>query len=114
MKSKKTKATFIALGILSLPFVVSAANPIPFVEPFVGTSDQGLVDSLISIINALLVLAAIAAVVYIIVSGVRYVASQGDERETEQAKRGLIYGIIGIILIILSAAIINFFVANIA
>ena len=74
----------------------------------------GLINTVINIINALLVLAAIAAVVYIIISGVRYFASQGDEDAVAQAKNGLIYGVIGVIIIILSIVILNFFTAQVS
>jgi len=76
-------------------------------------SDKGLVDSIIAVINALLVLAAIAAVVFMIIGGVRYVTSQGDEDAVEQAKNTVIYAIIGIIVIILAAVIVNFFISSI-
>ena len=68
-------------------------------SPLVGIrSNIGVIDTVINIINALLVLAAIAAVVYIIISGVRYFASQGDETAVSQAKRSLLFGIIHLLL----------------
>jgi hypothetical protein len=79
---------------------------------FIGTATR-LVDSIIFIINALLVLAAIAAIVYLIISGVRYITSQGDEQVAEQARRGIIYAIIGVIIILLSFVLINYFVVNV-
>ena len=72
-----------------------------------------LVGSIINIVNALLVLAAIAAIVFIIIGGVRYVTAQGDEDAVEQAKNTVIYAIIGIIVILLAAVIVNFFVAQV-
>jgi hypothetical protein len=77
-------------------------------------TDAGLVDTIINIINALLVLAAIAAIVFVIIGGVRYVTAQGDEDAVAQAKNTIIYAIIGIIIIILAAVIVNFFVAQVA
>ena len=73
----------------------------------------GLVNSVITIINALLVLAAIAAIVFIIIGGVRYVTAQGDEDAVALAKNTVIYAIIGIIVILLAAVIVNFFVAQV-
>ena len=73
----------------------------------------GLVDTIVRIINALLVLAAIAAIVFIIIGGVRYITAQGDEDAVEQAKNTIIYAIIGIIVILLAAVIVNFFLAQV-
>jgi hypothetical protein len=101
----------LALSILVLP--AAAAAQVTLVQPFANTATGGLVDNIIRIINALLVLAAIAAFAYIIISGVRYFAAQGDERALEQAKYALIYGIVGIVVIILAAVIVNFFVVNV-
>src|SRR3989344_2494185 len=77
-----------------------------FTNEFRGIQDPakaGLITTIIRIINALLVLAAIAAIVFVIIGGVRYITSQGDEDATEQAKNSIIYAIIGIIVIILAA-----------
>ncbi len=77
------------------------------------STDTGLIDSIIVIVNALLILAAIAAIVFIIIGGVRYITAQGDEDAVAQAKNTLIYAIVGIIVILLALVIVNFFVANI-
>ena len=87
-----------------------------FSDDFKGIEDPastGLVNSVINIVNALLVLAAIAAIVFIIIGGVRYITAQGDEDAVEQAKNTIIYAIIGIIIILLAAVIVNFFVAQV-
>jgi len=87
-----------------------------FTNEFRGIQDPakaGLITTIIRIINALLVLAAIAAIVFVIIGGVRYITSQGDEDATEQAKNSIIYAIIGIIVIILAAVIVNFFVSQV-
>lgn len=112
MPDRQLTALLIGCVLLILPAPASA-QLIPLV-PFAGTSTGGLVDSIINIINALLVLAAIAAVVYIIISGIRYFSSQGDERAVEQAKLALIYGVLGIIVIILAIVIVQFFQSQIA
>ena len=87
-----------------------------FTNEFRGIQDPakaGLINTIIRIINALLVLAAIAAIVFVIIGGVRYITAQGDEDAVEQAKNTVIYAIIGIIVIILAAVIVNFFVSQV-
>jgi hypothetical protein len=87
-----------------------------FAAGFNGIQDPsavGLIDSIINIINALLVLAAIASNAFMIVSGVRYLASQGDEDAVAQAKNAVIFVIVGTIVILLAVVIVNFFIAQI-
>jgi succinate dehydrogenase/fumarate reductase cytochrome b subunit len=43
---------------------------------------------------------SVAAVVYVISAGIRYITSNGDVKQTDQARRSLIAGIIGIIVIV--------------
>lgn len=83
------------------------------VDEFAGTWSRGLIGGIIRVINALLIIAAIAAVVYIIISGVRYFSSQGDEQAVRQAKLALVYGIVGVIIIVLSMVIVNYVISNI-
>ena len=70
---------------------------------------QSIVNNLVTpVVNALLVLVGVAAAAYVIMAGVMYFSSQGDEQRAEAAKQQLIYGVIGIAVILLSAAIVNF------
>jgi type IV secretory pathway VirB2 component (pilin) len=108
---KKFFLSLLAVSLLAAVPASAVAQIMPVnTKDFVGTSTT-LVDSIVNIINALLVLAAVAAVLFIIISGVRYMAAQGDERELDQAKRSLIYGIVVIIIILLAAVIVNYFAA---
>ena len=87
-----------------------------FAAGFKGIEDPtttGLVDSTINLINALLVLVAIAAISFIIIGGVRYITVQGDEDALAQAKNTVTFAIIGIIIVLLAAVIANFFTAQI-
>lgn len=85
---------------------------IPTLQGIAGPG-TGLINSVIGIINGLLTLAAIGGIAFVIIAGVRYFSSQGDEQAVSQAKRALIFGVIGIVLIILAAVIVNFFTAQI-
>ncbi len=108
-------AVLLMLGVLMTPAAAMAQAADFFVPQFIGTAPPGnLLNSILNIINSLLVIVAIAAVVYIIISGVRYFSSQGDEDAARQAKLALIYGVIGIIIITLSIVIIRFFQSQVA
>ena len=107
---QKRLVTIAVVGLLTLPLIASAASGFTSVAPFAGTSSGTLIDSITSIVNALLTLAAIIAVVFVIIGGVRYITAQGDEDAVALAKNTIIYAAIGIIVIALSAVIINFII----
>lgn len=67
-----------------------------------------LVGAITAIVNFLLVLAAIVATIYLILGGVQYIISAGEEDRQEKAKNTILYAIIGLIVIGLSAVIANF------
>ncbi len=67
-----------------------------------------LLDTIQTIVNAFLVLVGIVAAIYLVLGGLRYIRSEGDEGEAEQAKNTILSAIIGIIVIGLSALIVNF------
>lgn len=47
------------------------------------------------------------ALVFIIVSGIRFILSGGDPKQVEEARKTLTYAILGLLLVLLSAFIIN-------
>ncbi len=73
-----------------------------------GENSTSFVQAVTTIINGLLVVVGIAAAIYLVLGGVRYVMSQGDSGEAEKAKLTILYAVIGLIIIGLSAVIVNF------
>ena len=61
-----------------------------------------------NIVNVLLIIVGIAAVIMIIVGGLRYVFSAGDANNTKGAKDTILYAAIGLVVAILAYAIVNF------
>jgi hypothetical protein len=61
-----------------------------------------------SIVNVLLFVIGAAAVIMIIIGGMRYVLSGGDAAGTKGAKDTIIYAIIGLIVAFLAYALVNF------
>lgn len=61
-----------------------------------------------NIINILLFLAGIAAVIMIIIGGIRYVTSSGDQSQVTAAKNTILYAVIGLVVAALAFAIVNF------
>lgn len=56
----------------------------------------------------LLVFAGIVALVLIIISGIKFITSGGDQKRVEGARKTLTYAIAGLVLILLSFAIVRF------
>lgn len=72
-----------------------------------------LVGAIILILNGLLVLAGVVALVYLIMGGVRYITSGGDDDAIGTAKNTILYAIIGLIVIGVAAVAVNFIIASV-
>lgn len=103
--------------VLLVPGVVLAANGglVPAPAP-AGTQpgNTDLVTAIMNIVNAFLVLASVAAVIFLILGGVRYIASQGNEDQATMAKNTILYAVIGLVVIGLAAVIANFVIRAVA
>lgn len=73
-----------------------------------GTNAGDLLSLIKNVINTLLFVAGIAAVIIMIVSGFRYVTSDGDSNAANKAKNTIIYASIGLVVSVMSYAIVNF------
>ena len=71
-----------------------------------------LKGSVINVINAIIAVLGLVAVVVIILGGVQYMTSAGDSGKVKKAKDTILYGVIGLIVCIIAAAIVNFVIAN--
>lgn len=67
--------------------------------------DDGIVKD---ITNKVLLVVGVVAVIMLIIGGIRYMTSGGDSKKVTDAKNTVLYAIIGLIIVILSAAIVNF------
>ncbi len=64
------------------------------------------------ITNTILYVVGIVAVIMLIIGGVKYVISGGDSKQVTDAKKTVLYAIIGLIICLLSFAIVNFVVST--
>lgn len=67
-----------------------------------------------TIINILLFIIGVVAVIMLIIGGIRYVVSGGDQAAVTAAKNTILYAVIGIIIAILAYAIVNFVIVGLA
>ena len=77
------------------------------------TTGYNLSESVGSIINIVIGSLGVIAVIVIIIGGVLYMTSSGDSGKVKKAKDTILYGVIGLIICVLAAAIVNFVIANI-
>lgn len=80
---------------------IDAANP-------GGPSD--LLTVVKNIVNVILFIVGFVAVVMLIVGGVRYVVSAGNDEAVGKAKNTILYAIIGLVIAILAFAAVNFII----
>ena len=75
--------------------------------------ENDLIGSVTGIINAVIAVLGIVAVIVIIIGGVTYMTSSGDAGKVKKAKDTILYGVIGLVIVALSFAIVNFVISNI-
>lgn len=78
-----------------------------------GNSNSDLPTVIQNILNAIIGVAGLISVVYIVVGGIQYITSSGDSNKTEKAKKTILYALIGLIVCALSFAIVNFTISRI-
>lgn len=65
------------------------------------------------IVNLLTIVVGIAAVILIIVNGLKFITSNGDSNSITSAKQGIIYAIVGLIIVALAQVIVRFVINRI-
>lgn len=70
-------------------------------------------DIIKGIINLLITIAGIISVIMIIVGGIKYTTSGGDAKAISSGKDTLVYAVIGLVISIMSYAIVNYVLVNI-
>src|SRR3989344_910309 len=96
---KKYQLSIISAASLLLPIAAVATTLDDFL-------DNGLKPVLESIVNVLVVLA-----IFVLIVGIfRYMTAAGDEEQVKKGKNFIVYGIIGIVLMLTIRAFINIIV----
>lgn len=57
--------------------------------------------------NVIAIVAGIMAVIFMILSGIKYITSGGDPSQVSKAKESVIYGLVGIVVIVLARSLIG-------
>lgn len=66
-----------------------------------------------SVINILLTVVGIVSVIMIIIGGIKYVTSAGDQNQVSGAKNTILYAVVGLVIASMAFAIVNYVVLNI-
>ena len=77
-------------------------------DPVSGEGSDDPEGAIIRIINFIIGALGLVAVIVIILGGVQYMTSAGDSGKVKKAKDTILYGVIGLVVCILAAAIVNF------
>lgn len=89
----------------------AAASPVchaPTTDPLTG--NNGVI---VKATNIIALVAGVAAVIIIILAGIRFILSSGDSAKTGQARETIIYASVGLAVIVLSRTIITFIVSKV-
>ena len=108
-KSLLTAASVLALALFSThPALAQTIDPGSVTGPtqIDGSDIHQLVDIFIRIISALLAVAGVFAVILIVIGGIRMILSMGDPKAMQSARGTVTFAIIGLIIILLSVAIV--------
>jgi type IV secretory pathway VirB2 component (pilin) len=65
------------------------------------------------VFNFLSIIAGIIAVIVIIISGLKYITSGSNPQDANNAREGVLYAVVGLVIALLAQAIVQFFLKNI-
>lgn len=106
----KSKISAFTFGMLLLPMMTSAID-LALVESDLD-EDRSLGQVVGGIINIVLALLAIIAIVLFLYGGFLWMTAGGNEENVAKAKKIITATVIGLVIILLSAAAVNFVLGN--
>lgn len=89
----------------------AAASPVckaPTTDPLTGSN--GII---VKATNLIALIAGFAAVIMIIIAGIKFITSQGDTGSVNEARKTIIYTCVGLVVIVLAKTIITFVVSKV-
>lgn len=69
---------------------------------------QATPDTMTNVMNIVLAVLGALAFLMIVVAGFRYIVSEGEPEKIAEAKRMIIYSLVGLLIVALAATIVNF------
>lgn len=68
---------------------------------------------ILGIVNTALIIAAVTALAFLVYGGFRYITSRGDEGDIEAAKNTIVYAVVGLVVLGVAAALVNFVILSV-
>jgi hypothetical protein len=87
-----------------LNIVAQVANPFPEVGANQGT--------LTTILNIVFGVVGGLSLLFVVIGGFRYIISSGDPQNTVRARNTIIYAVVGLVVTLIAAGIVNFVVGR--
>lgn len=112
-------AAILSLGMVFTPLIAQTALAIDLFPgnvcsgadcSAVKASDTELANRVQNIINIALMIAGAVAVIMVVIGGLRMISANGRPGDLESGRMTVIWAVVGIIVVILSSAIVNFVV----
>ena len=111
-------AKFVAIGSAVGELLAKPAAPAggsggggnATIPDYLKTSSTDLQTIVKTSLRILITVVLIAAIVYLIINGIKFVTSQGDSNKAQEAQRGITYALIGIVVAIAASVLVNFVV----
>lgn len=105
--------TWLLLTGALTPFSTALAGfggPIPAIPGTPSAVDkQGVRDIVLRALSFVLDFLALAAVIFIVIAGIRLIVSQGGDEQKDKAKKTILFVIIGLLIILFARVIVGFF-----
>lgn len=112
MKKLTTTLPLIALGLIPARVLAAVEVFNPNTLP-PAVADGPLVSELIvNVVSILSFVSGVASVIAIIVGGIMYTVSGGNESRTKTAKDAILYAVIGLVISLSAYAIANFVIGE--
>ena len=107
---KKIAVASASAALLTLPFVVGAAGlDVGFsYTTSIGLGTADVRTTIGGLIKAFMGLLGLVAVCIILLGGFKWMTSQGSEEKVDEAKKLIVSGVIGLVIIIAAYGIANF------
>lgn len=111
IKTKYSIYKALLLLFLLIPAFSSAASSVTVNNPLGSNDVQTIINN---IVNAILGVVGLVAVAMIVYAGVLYTISGGEQKKLDTAKSTLTYAIVGLLVALLSYAIVNFIISAVS
>jgi len=77
-----------------------------------GAGSQGVTNLIRIAVNVLTMVVGVAAVIMIIIGGLKYVTSSGDSANINSAKNTILYALVGLVVVVVAQLLVRFTISK--